>query len=221
MTFGFLVGFRIFMRLFWVSSEVFVLHGQDCIHCVVKSCTTTAYRWLLRDSLSSLRIWWSTVIKSPKFPGLGTTVPARLLQKAIVNFRLQADIAMWVFREVSVDTVLVRVELHLCSTPLVIHENNWKCLEVLCSGFLCGSKGLRSSTKFSLNSCSQSGNSWNRSLCTSSRPIFLFVFSVSVDPCTGFSITSHSYFHFFQELDFRCFCLRQLQNLVMKKMLKK
>ena len=44
MTFGFLVGSRNFIRFFWVSWEDFVAHGYDCIHCVGKSCTTTAYR---------------------------------------------------------------------------------------------------------------------------------------------------------------------------------
>ena len=46
------------LRFFWVSWEVFVLHGYDCNHWVAKSCTTTAYRWLLRDSLPSLRTLW-------------------------------------------------------------------------------------------------------------------------------------------------------------------
>ena len=47
-----------------------------------------------------------------------------------------------------------------------------------------------SSTKFSLNSCSQSGKSCNRSLCTSSRPSFLFVCLVSVGLCIGFPRSS-------------------------------
>ena len=51
------------------------------------------------------------------------------------------------------------------------------------AGFLRGSKGLRSSTNFF--SERQSGNSRNRSLCTSS-PSLLFVFSVSAVLCSGF-----------------------------------
>ena len=54
MTFGFLVGSRNFCSLFWISWEVFVLHGLDCNHWVAESCTTTAYRWLCRDSLRTL-----------------------------------------------------------------------------------------------------------------------------------------------------------------------
>ena len=75
-----------FIRFFWVSWEVFVLLGLDCFHRVAKFCTTTAYRRLLRDSLPSLRILWSAVIRSPEFSAPGTTVPARLLQEAVVIF---------------------------------------------------------------------------------------------------------------------------------------
>ena len=84
--------------------------------------------------------------------------------------------------------------------------NSWEELAVArypSSGVSCGTKRLRSSTKFSLNSCSQSGKSCNRSLCTSSDSPFLFLFSVlwihaaglpmlltrtSLLSCTGFSV---------------------------------
>ena len=57
-----------------VSPEkFFVLHGYDSIHCAAKSCTTTAYRRLFRDSPPSLRTLWSAVVKSPKCSALGTT----------------------------------------------------------------------------------------------------------------------------------------------------
>ena len=84
MTLGFLVGSRNFCKLLWVSCEVFVLHGYDCIHCVAKPCTTAAYLWLLRDSHPSLRTLWSAVIKSTTCSVPGTTVPVRLLQGALV-----------------------------------------------------------------------------------------------------------------------------------------
>ena len=71
----------------------------------------------------------------------------------------------------------------LLAAPLEVHEKKWQYLDAQATGL---SKGLRSSTNFSLNSCSQSGKSCNRSLCTSSRRLFLFVFSVSADLCTGF-----------------------------------
>ena len=53
------------------------------------------------------------------------------------------------------------------------------------AGFPRGFVGPLSSTIFSLKSCSQSGKSCNRSLCTSWRPSFLFWFLVVVDSCCG------------------------------------
>ena len=67
-----------------VPWEVFVLHGYDWIHWVARSCTTTAYRWLFRDSQPSLGTLWSAKIKSPKFSARGTTLPIRLLHGALV-----------------------------------------------------------------------------------------------------------------------------------------
>ena len=84
MTLGFLFGSKNFCKLLCVSWEVFVLHGYDWIHWVAKSCTTTAYRWLFRDSQPSLRTLWSAVIKSPKFPARGTAPPMRLLHGELV-----------------------------------------------------------------------------------------------------------------------------------------
>ena len=79
MTLSFLPGSKNFCQLLWVSCEVFVLHGYAWNHWVAKSCTTTAYRWLFRDSQLSLRTLWSAVIKSPKFSARGTAPPLRLL----------------------------------------------------------------------------------------------------------------------------------------------
>ena len=84
MTLDFLSGSRNFCKLLWVSCEVLVLHGYDWIHWVAKSCTTTAYRWVFRDSQFSLRTLWPTVIKSPKFSARGTAPRLRLLHGALV-----------------------------------------------------------------------------------------------------------------------------------------
>ena len=75
---------RNFFKLLWVSCEVLSLHGYAWIHWVARSCTTTAYRWLFRDSQLSLRTLWSAVIKSPKFTARGTASPLRLLHGALV-----------------------------------------------------------------------------------------------------------------------------------------
>ena len=74
----------IWLQELLLSCEVCVLHGYDWIHWVTKSCTTTAYRWLFRDSQFSLRSLWSAVIKSPKFSARGTAPPMRLLHGALV-----------------------------------------------------------------------------------------------------------------------------------------
>ena len=75
----------------------------------------------------------------------------------------------------------------LLATPLL---SSWEELgsvsTSLDAGFPRGSEGLLSSTKCSQNSCSQPGNSCDVSLCSSSRPSFLFLFSFSVDSCCGF-----------------------------------
>ena len=88
MTLGFLFGSTNFCQLFCVSWEVFILHGYDWIHWVTKSCTTTAYRWLFRDSQTSLRTLWSAVIKSQKFSAWGTAPPILLLHGTFVIFIL-------------------------------------------------------------------------------------------------------------------------------------
>ena len=66
-----------FCKLLWVYCGVFVLHGYVWIHWVVDSCTTTAYRWLCRDSQLSLRTLWFAALKSPKFSARSTAPPLR------------------------------------------------------------------------------------------------------------------------------------------------
>ena len=53
-----------FRKFFSVSCEVLVWHG---FHWVARTCATTGYRWLFRDSRLSLRILCSAVVKSPYF----------------------------------------------------------------------------------------------------------------------------------------------------------
>ena len=63
-TFGFCDGCRNVRKFFSVSCEVLVWHG---FHWVARTCTTTACRWLFRDSRPSLRTLCSAVVKSPYF----------------------------------------------------------------------------------------------------------------------------------------------------------
>ena len=149
MTFGFLFGSKYFCKLLCVACEVFVLHGYDWIHWVAKSCTTTAYRWLFRDSHFSLRTLWSAVIKSPKFAARGTASPLRLLHGALVILIL---LQIWQFR--SLGKWVWTLCLPKSSRLFIVgsKETSWEELawEPPCNG-------ISSSTKFSLNSCNHSG----------------------------------------------------------------
>ena len=160
MTLGFLFGSKNFCKLLWVSCEVFVLRGYAWIHWVAKSCSTTAYRWLFRDSQPSLRTLWSAVIKSPKFSARGTAPPMRLLHGALVI------LVLW---QISQFRSLGKLVWTLCLPKSTSKDGSWEQLacESLCSGTL-------SSTRFSLNSCSHPGMSeWYRSLRSRSWSSFL------------------------------------------------
>ena len=113
--FGFLVGSRNFMRFFCVFWEVLVLHGWDCNHCVAKSCSTTANRWLFRDSPSSLGTLLSAVIKSPKMFRSGHDCTSTSSARSPRYFRLQADIAIRTLRKVRKYTVRTRTRFDVCS----------------------------------------------------------------------------------------------------------
>ena len=94
----------------------------------------------------------------------------------------------------------------LLATSWEIHEMNWQRLDPLAQGFLRCSVGLRSSTKISLKSCSQS------SIHAIDRFVFLrvlnfyFRFRFLLVHAAGFPVAPHSYLHFFRVLDFCCIC---------------
>ena len=179
MTFGFLVGSRNFIRLFCVSWDFFVLHGYDCHHWVAKSCTTTAYGWLFRSSPSSVRTLWSAVIKSPNISALGTIVPVRFLQDALV---------ILVLRQISQFRSFGKWGKMLCLPDTTFArgsgDNSWEELEASrCSG-------THSSTRPCLNSCSYSVRSCDKFHRTSSLSSFLLEFSASAGPRDKFPCTS-------------------------------
>ena len=164
MTLGFLVGSKNFCKLFYVSWDVFLFwHGYDWIHWVAKSCTTTAYRCLCRDSHTSFRTLWSAVIKSPKFPALGTTVPVRFLQGALV---------ILVFRQMSQFRSFGKWLLILCLPDTTVPRGS----EDDSREELAGASpwaGTLSSTRFSVNSCNHSGRWRTGSHRTLSMPLVL------------------------------------------------
>ena len=113
------------------------------------------------------------------------TASARLLQEALV---------ILVFKHTSQFGSTGKCENTLClpepgsTCARGSIGGSWEELEVsalLCIGSPRSSSEVLSSTQFSLNSCSQSGNSCEKSLCTSFDSSFLFWFSVSVDSCSG------------------------------------
>ena len=71
-----------------------------------KSCTTTAYRWLFRASLSSLRTLWSAVIKSPTFSARSTAFANASSAKSPCHCGSLADFAISIFWEMSINNVL-------------------------------------------------------------------------------------------------------------------
>ena len=186
MTSGFLVGSKNFWKLFCVSLEVFVLHGYDCIHCVAKSCTTTAYRWLFRDSHPSLRILWSAVIKTPKYSDLGTTVPVRFLQGSPCTLGSQADIAISVLREVRKNAVPYTIPLLLAALK-VTHEKKGS----RCSGTL----------SYSWTPVAILGNHATSFLVLPRCRHFCLDFRSLPVHATGFLVLPHSYSHFLLMVD--------------------
>ena len=62
-------------------------------------------RWFFEIHNLHWRTLWSAVIKSPKFSARGTAPPLRLLHRGSCNFGPLADLAISVFREVSINTV--------------------------------------------------------------------------------------------------------------------
>ena len=72
---------------------------------MARFCTTTAYRWLFRDSLPSLKTLWSSVIKSPNFSAHGVDPLSRLLQRTLV-MSVPKQMSQLLSLEVTIDTVL-------------------------------------------------------------------------------------------------------------------
>ena len=132
MTFGFLVGSRNFCRLFWVSWEVFVSHGYDCIHYVAKSCTHHGISMIVPRFAFFTRIFVFRCDQVSKMIRSGHDCASTSSARSPCNFSSQADVTTTVLREVRKDTVLnpSLVPL-LLAAPLVIHEKSWESIDVV------------------------------------------------------------------------------------------
>ena len=207
-TLGILFGSKNFCKLPCVSWEVFVLHGYAWIRWVAKSCTTTAYRWSFRDSLSLLRTLWSAVIKSPKNSALGTTVPARLLQEALVIlvFKHVSQFGSFGGKCGNTQCLPEPVPL-LLATPLVIHKKNWQCLDIQAQGLHVALKDYVHRPLSLWNPAgSPASHAIDRCLLRVLHICFCFRF-LSVY-AAGFSVAPHSYFPLLSSTGFFVYLLK-------------
>ena len=100
-------------------------------------------------------------------------------------FRLQADITTWVLRKVRIHTVLTQTWFHFCSrlhwkfmrrTGSVLTSSLWVSPRLGWSNFI---------NQFLWIPVGKSGNSCEKSLCTSCDSPFSFLFLVSMVSCSG------------------------------------
>ena len=179
MTFDFSDGSGKFRNLLSVSWEVLVLHGYDCICWVAKSCTSTAYWWLIRDSHPSLRTLWSAVIKLPKFSARGTASPVRFLQGALLILVLLRTAQFRSFKK------WTKIRCFLDTT--FVERSETESWEVLAGVSL--DANIPSSSTFSLKSSNHSGKSRNKSSCTGKVSFFYFCFfGLPWDLATGLPV---------------------------------
>ena len=127
MTLGFLSGSKNFCKLLRVSCEVLVLHGYDWIHWVAKSCTTIAYRRLFRDFAiftENFVICCYQVTKNfcAKY---GSAIASSA--RGPCNFGPLTDLALSVFREMRINTVLTQnPHVSWMWALKILHEKNWR-----------------------------------------------------------------------------------------------
>ena len=150
-----------------------VLH-HDCMSKIVSRFTT------------SLRTLWSAVIKSPKFSALGTTLPARPLQEALVILFSSR------YRNLGPSGSACRHYAYPNSVPLFARDstgNSWEELEVSwlpCFGFPSGSKDYVHRPNSLWNPVASPASHAMDLFVLLRVPHFYFIFSVSVGLCCRF-----------------------------------
>ena len=184
MTFGLLVGSRNYMRLFWVSWKVcFTRVWLD------PQCCQILYHHGHIDDCFEIhflhRILWSAVIKLLKMFRAGHDCTSTSSARCPLKF-LQADITIWVLRKVRKHTVLTRTRCHFC---LRLHWKFMRWLGSVSTSLLWVSPRLSWSTfvnqflsKFAANQAIHAIFLF----VLLRAPHFDFLFSVSVDSCSGF-----------------------------------
>ena len=125
MTLGFLSGSKNFCKLLCVSWEVFVLHGCHWIHWVAESCTTIAYRWLFRDS----NFHWELCVCCYQVTNIFCTRYGSAIASSArgpCDFGPLADLAISVFREMSINTVLTQIRTFRRRKLRMVRSKNWR-----------------------------------------------------------------------------------------------
>ena len=151
----------------------FVVLGYDCIHCVAKSCTTTAYRWLCRDSHPSLRNFVIRCYQITKlFRSEHDCTSAFSARRPVILVLKHMSFEKWVKILCLPDTTFARGSEDSSREELGASR---------CSGTL-------PSTRFSVNSSNHSGRSRNGSPVLRCYPFF-FSFWWSTRRVSSYSIT--------------------------------
>ena len=107
--------FRLPIRLQELHQVLLGLLGSFCIHCVAKSCTTTAYRVIVSRFTFFAE---NSVIRCNQVSKMfrsGHECTSTSSARSPCYFRLHADIAIWVLRKVRMCAVLTRTRFHFCS----------------------------------------------------------------------------------------------------------
>ena len=108
----------------------------------------------------------------------------------------------------------------LLATSLVVHEKYWKCLDPEAQGFPVALKdGFHRPNVLGTPAASLASHAIDHSVLL--RVLHFYVcFRSLLVYWAGFPVAPHSYFHLLRLLDFRCICLHQIRNPVMKMMKK-
>ena len=138
----------------WSSScgfpEKLLFYVGMIVSTVVKSCTTTAYRWLFPDSHPPLRIFCDLQLSDHQHFPLWAQLYQQVFCKKplLISSSSRYHIFCLSGREHKCCAYPSPIPL-LLAPPLVIHEKNWKCLDVHATGFSMTLEKLLSSFNFS------------------------------------------------------------------------
>ena len=171
------------------------------MHFVVKSCTTPVYRWLFRDSLSSLRILWPAVIKHQN-----VLLWARLYQHVFCKKPLSFSSSSRYHNLGPSESAYIHCAYPnlvplLLAAPLEVHETNWKCLDFLVLAFPKALlKYFHQPNSLWIPVANQAIHAIYLSVLLQIHQLFLWIFAAGVPEAL------HSYLYILLVLDFQYLC---------------